>query len=140
MIGCLFACTGKQKMAGEKAAGADLTGTWELTEAQNGMMPNAIFPPGNGTQYVFTETAFEQYRDKQLVRKGSYRLVLDTSVSATVGLVLPGGEFPHRIIFDNDTTEKTFIDVRGNKLTLISGYFPVDSGTRQTFTKKENNR
>jgi hypothetical protein len=66
--------------------------------------------------------------------------VLDTKASETVGLELPKGQFTHRIVFAGDTTEKTFVDVRGREMTLVTGFFPVDSGSKQTFAKKENNR
>jgi hypothetical protein len=127
-------------MASESSSAPDLTGTWELVEAQNGMMPNRTYAEGNGNYFTFTANSFVQYRDGTLARKGTYSLVPDTTASAFVGLELPAGQFTHRIIFAGDTTEKTFIALRGNEMTLVSGFFPVDSGSKQTFAKKENNR
>lgn len=135
-----ISCSSKQKMANESSSALDLTGTWELKEAQNGMMPNRTYPAGNGSYFTFTANTFEEHRDGSLVRKGNYTLVPDTTASATVGLELPKAQFMHRIVFAGNTTEKTFIDVRGNEMTLVSGFFPVDSGSKQTFAKKENNR
>jgi hypothetical protein len=136
----LVSCSSKQKMANEASSMFDLTGTWELREAQNGMMPNTTYAAGNGNYFTFTATTFEEYRDGSLARKGSYTLVPDTTASETVGLELPKGQFTHRIVFAGDTTEKTFVHLRGREMTLVTGFFPVDSGSKQTFAKKENNR
>ena len=135
-----LSCSSKQKMTIDSSTTLDLTGTWELREAQNGMMPNTTYAAGNGNYLTFTTTTFEEYRDGKLARKGSYTLVPDTKASETVGLELPKGQFTHRIVFAGDTTEKTFVHVRGREMTLVTGFFPVDSGSKQTFAKKENNR
>jgi hypothetical protein len=134
----LVACSSKKEAAKESADAINLTGTWELRKAQNGMMPTAQHAPGNGNFFRFTPTTFEQYNNGALVRSGSYSLDRDTTVSASVGLELPKGQFDHRILFEKDTTEKTFIDLRGDTLEMITGFFPVDAGSRRVFVKSED--
>ena len=142
LTGCFIfvACSNKKETAKDPAGAINLTGTWELREAQNGMMPAAQHAAGNGNRWQFTETTFEQYTHDTLARNGSYSLVPDTTVSASVGLELPKGKFTHRIIFDRDTTEKTFVDVRGDSMTIVSGFFPVDAGSMQVYVKTESSR
>ena len=142
LAGCLLflSCNTKNETVAQTAftgmqGNEDISGIWELREAQYGMMPNKPFPPGNGTRLHFTLTTFEQYRENKLIRSGSYLLMADTTASATVGLQLPAGQFNRRIIFNQDTTEKTFIDLRGDSLTLVSGFFPVDAGAQQVFVR-----
>ena len=132
----ITACSSnKMGSADSTSATIDLAGTWELREAQNGMMPVAQHAPGNGNFFRFTATTFEHYDEGSLSRRGSYRVVPDTTASETVGLELPRGQFTHRIIFERDTTEKTFIDVRGDSMEMVSGFFPVDAGTMRVYVK-----
>ena len=131
----LVACAGKKEMATESAQLIDLTGTWELRQAQNGMMPTAQYEKGNGSFFRFTPSTFEHYQNDSLARSGSYSIERDTTVRASVGLELPAGQFTHRILFKSDTTEKTFIDLRGDTLEMISGFFPVDAGSKRVFVK-----
>jgi hypothetical protein len=55
-------------------------------------------------------------------------------------LELPRNQFTHRLIFERDTTGKTFIDVRGDSLEVVAGFFPVDAGSRRVYVKTESNR
>lgn len=130
-----FACTGKKEMANEPSTSVSLTGTWELRQAQAGMMPTAEYSAGNGNRWQFTDATFQHYTDGTLSGSGSYQLVPDTTASASVGLELPPRQFKHRLILKGDTTEKTFIDLRGDTLEMISGFFPVDAGSRKVFIK-----
>jgi hypothetical protein len=131
----MCACSDKKLTSGETPANQTLVGSWELREAQNGMMPTATYPPGNGSRWAFTENTFEEFREGTRVRNGSYTLVADASVSETVGLELPSGQFTHRLVFNQDTTEKPFIHLRADTLEMVQGFFPVDAGSRQVFVK-----
>ena len=136
----LIACS-KKTIAEKPFAKAALVGTWELRESQNGMKPTTQHAPGHGSRFQFTETAYEQYQNGSLVKSGSYEVVRDTTVQTEVGLDLPAGQFTNRLILANDpSAAKIFMEIEGNKLTLLSGFFPTDGGSRQTYEKTESGR
>lgn len=113
-----------------------LIGTWELRHAQNGMIPTIDYPQNNGNMLVFSESGYEEYTNGNLVKSGSYTVVRDNSVEASVGLVITPGQFTNRIIFDNDlVSPKTFFEVSNDKLTLLSGYFPLDGGSHLLYER-----
>ena len=115
---------------------SSLIGTWELRQQQAGMIPTADYPSGNGALLTFTETEYRHYKNGSLLKSGTYELVKDTTVSESVGLVIPPGQYTTRIIYDNNTAApKTFIDLREGKLYLVSGFFPLDSGVSQVYEK-----
>jgi hypothetical protein len=114
----------------------ELAGTWELRQAQGGMMPAATYPAGNGNLLKFTQTTYERYEKGSLQKSGSYQLVSDTTAAETVGLQLPAGQFNTRIVFDNDrNAQKTFVDLREGRLQVVSGFFPADGGSWQIYEK-----
>ncbi|NTS39741.1 hypothetical protein HRG84_02385 [Flavisolibacter sp. BT320] len=130
----LAACN--RKVATESNAAPLLTGTWELREDQRGMMPTRQHEPGSGTRYQFTQTDYEYFVEGALDKKGTYKVEADPTVEKEVGLQLPAGQFTHRIVFDDDTTAtKTFFRVAGDTLVFLSGFFPVDGGSRFTYLK-----
>src|SRR5262245_49109580 len=104
-----------------------ITGTWELRQAQNGMIQAIDYAAGNGNNLIISESGYEKYANGTLVKSGHYNLVRDESVEEAVGLVIPSGQFTNRIIFDADfVSPKIFIEITNNRLTLLSGYFPLD--------------
>jgi hypothetical protein len=118
-----------------------IVGIWELRQAQNGMIPTIEYSPGNGDILKFSDSTYENYTNGNLIKSGHYILIRDTSVEAEVGLVIPTGRFTNRIIFNSDfASRKTFIEVSNNKLTLLSGFFPLDGGSNQLYEKIKNNR
>ena len=73
------------------------------------------------------------YSKGQLIRSGTYIIVNDSSFDA---LVVPAGQFQRRIIFDGDTTSlKKFFQITGKTLTIISGIFALDSGSKVEFER-----
>jgi hypothetical protein len=123
------------------ASHGSITGTWELRQAQNGMVPTIDYPAGNGNILIFSGSGYEKYTNGNLVKSGQYTLVSDASAEASVGLVIPQGQFTTRIIFDNDlVSPKTFIEKSSNKLTLLSGYFPLDGGSHLLYERIEDRR
>jgi hypothetical protein len=113
-----------------------IIGTWELRQAQTGMIPTIDYPRGNGNTLIFSGSGYEKYVNGNLVKSGTYTLVRDDSVEATVGLVVTAGQFTNRIIFDNDlVSSKTFIQVSNKNLTLLSGYFPLDGGSHLLYER-----
>ncbi len=124
-------------MRNETSPAPDITGTWEMRSAQNGMMPLQTYAAGSGGRLIFSNTDYEKQMDGT-VSKGRYEMVKDSTVSASVGLELPAGTFAHRLIFDGDTAaDKTFVEVRGDTLELLQGFFPVDAGSRRVYVRVE---
>jgi hypothetical protein len=125
----------------DRTMSISIIGTWELRQAQNGMIPTIDYSPGNGNILIFSESGYEKYTNGNLIKSGHYTLVRDVSAEAVVGLVIPSGQFTNRIIFDTDfASSKTFIEVSNNRLTLLSGFFPLDSGSNTSYERIENNR
>jgi hypothetical protein len=100
------------------------------------MTPVKDYPPGNGTILKFSDSLYERYENGNLIKSGQYKLIMDTSVEAEVGLVIPPGQFTNRIVYDNDSaSDKTFIEVSNNKLTFLSGFFPSDGGSDVSYER-----
>ena len=116
---------------------ATLLGKWELREVQAGMTPVKNYAPGNGNSVEFTKTTYKRFSDGILTKSGNYTVVLDNTVMDEVGLVLTPGEFDHRIVFDEDTrAAKIFVHITKDKLTLLSGFLPVEGGTKTVYDRK----
>lgn len=141
VLGLVVLLSCNRKVAAESSAGAAaLAGTWELREDQRGMMPTRQHGPGSGNRYLFTEDAYEHIVDGALAKKGTYRVVADSTVQKEVGLQLPEGQFAQRIVFDDDTAAtKTFFHLSGDTLVFLSGFFPVDGGSRYAYQKVPGN-
>lgn len=113
-----------------------LKGSWELTEAQTGMVPSLLYPPGNGNTLFFSDSSYQKYTDNVLESSGRYSIVTDTTASQTVGLVIPAGQYNRRIIFEGmNSNYKVFFQLSGNSLSLLTGYFPLDSGGYLVYKK-----
>jgi len=116
-----------------------IIGTWELRQIQADM-PTIDYSPGNGNLLIFSGSGYEKYTNGNLVKSGHYVLVSDASAEATVGLVIPPGQFTNRIIFDDDlVSSKTFVDISNNRLTLLSGSFPADGGGKVSYERIKDN-
>jgi hypothetical protein len=76
-------------------------------------MPARQLPQGSGDFFTFTKTGFEQVSNGMQSNSGAYLVVPDLTAFETVGLQLSPGQFTHRIVFNRDTADKTFMDVRG---------------------------
>ena len=128
---CQKGDTAKANLAAES-----IVGSWELRSMQGGMLPARELAPGNGTILQFTATHYTRYENNTAVQTGTYTIMEDSTVSKTVGLVMPAGKFSHRIVLQNDINKHpTFIDIEGSKLSLVWGYFPLDYGVLQHYEK-----
>jgi len=68
--------------------------------------------------------------------QGSYKIVADGTVNDSTGLGYPPGQFSNRLILNGDeTADKLFYQLEGNKLIVVSGYFPLDLGIEKTYQK-----
>ena len=113
----------------------DLQGQWELRSVM--AEQPSIYQPGNGRIVRFSGKQYEFRENGQVTRSGSFKLVKDGSVAESTCLVsLPAGSFQRRIIFDNDVNaDKTFVQVDGTQLQLISGCFAFDAGSQRWYEK-----
>ena len=136
-----FSSCKKDQCTKDGANYSSIVGAWELRQVQAGMIPAIDYSPGNGSILKFSNSMYEKYTNNSLVASGQYILIEDTSVEAEVGLVIPSGQFTRRIIYDNDfSSRKTFIQASDNKLTFLSGYFPLDGGSNVLYQRIGNNR
>jgi hypothetical protein len=122
---------------------SSIIGNWELRQifAQIGTVN---YPSGNGSILKFTDsawsttdTAWSIFVQGNHHGNGYYKVVADTSVNNSTGLVFPSGQFTNRIILDGDTTSnKIFYQVTNSKLVIVSGYFPLDGGIEMTYERQ----
>ena len=137
----VFFSSCKKDQCAKDTTNSSIVGAWELRQAQTGMIPAIDYSPGNGSILKFSNSTYEKYTNNSLVASGHYILMEDASVAAEVGLVIPSGQFTRRIIYDNDfSSRKTFIQISDNKLTFLSGYFPLDGGSNILYQKIGDNR
>lgn len=114
---------------------SSLSGTWELTKISGQVIID--YPPGNGTKWKFTETNYEFYRNDTLRKSGTFTLVNDGSVSESVCLTIPANEYKQRIIYNSQSDSvKVFIQVSGNRLSMISGCYANDGGSTQEYIRQ----
>ena len=128
----LFGCKKDNSLS---LTGSDLIGNWELRKAEGSITIN--YSSGNGSIYQFTDTAYSTFSNGVLIKKGYYKIAVDTTASGQVGLIISPGKYTNRIIFDNDTlSNKIFFQIVANKLSLLSGFFPLDGGSFRTYEKQ----
>jgi len=112
----------------------EIQGSWEMREQVSSM--RTTYSAGNGNRLQFADATYQKFEAGTLVQSGQYKIIADSTASREVGLELNRGEFTHRVIFDNDTSSpKTFFQITGNKLILLSGFFPSDTGVQTTYEK-----
>ncbi|MEJ7680787.1 MAG: hypothetical protein WKG06_23630 [Segetibacter sp.] len=73
-----------------------LVGSWELRQAQRGMIPKVAYGAENGNLLMFSDSAYAIYKNGNLTKSGHYRLLKDTSAEVEVGLVIPAGQFTRK--------------------------------------------
>ena len=113
-----------------------IVGTWELREAQTGMIPTIKYPAGNGNKVIFSANGYQYYSNMQLVKNGNYTISSDTSATQGECLNLPAGEYVKRIIFDNNINASKRFDQSENTLNFLSGCFALDSGSYMSYERK----
>jgi hypothetical protein len=132
-ISALVAC--KKDKTGDDLT-KDLIGGWELVSTQASIAPMVMHPSGEGNILTFSDNEYHLYEKQQLVKEGTYTVVIDTTHSDNVCLASPGGEFSRRIIFDNDESlPKTFFQITDHKLITRSGCFAVDGGVEKEYNR-----
>lgn len=119
-----------------------INGKWELRQISGNFRID--YPIGNGSTLEFTDSlystsdsAYKIFADGNQPKQGYYKIVMDTSVRTATGLLYPPHQFEDRIILNNDTaSDKIFYQLNGDKLIIVSGYFPLDGGVEMTYEKQ----
>jgi hypothetical protein len=106
-----------------------LVGTWELRQTSGAMIPaTTLYPQGNGNILKFTEADYVLLKNGQILKSGKYVVTEDTTVEKNVCLIMPKGEYAHRIVYDGDyAATKVFLDVTG-KTKICFGCYAFDAG------------
>jgi len=117
-----------------KSSSQNLVGSWELRATQSSMMPNTSYPPGNGNLLIFTDHSYSIAKGGQTVKTGNYTVAEDHSFNA---LVVPEGQFIHRIDYQDSVHQKVFFQINGDTLTFLSGIFALDSGAELQYLRKK---
>jgi len=94
------------------------------------MLPLMSYLPGNGNILKFTDNTYSISSKGQVVKTGNYTIVEDHSFNA---LVVPEGQFIHRVDYQDSTQQKVFFQVSGDTLTFLSGIFALDSGVKMQY-------
>jgi hypothetical protein len=111
-----------------------LVGTWELRRVRG--MYVYTYQPGNGNKVVFDDTAFTTYVNGVLNKQGHYDVIRDNSVSESVCMSMPTGQFENRLVYDsNFQSQKIFFEVTQDSLVTVSGCFSVDQGAFNEFVR-----
>ena len=111
-----------------------LIGTWELRRVRG--MYVYTYQPGNGNKVVFADSTFTTYVNGVLNKQGHYDVIRDNSVSESVCLSLPVGEFENRLVYDSSyQSQKIFFEVSSDSLITVSGCFSVDQGAFNEFVR-----
>jgi len=96
------------------------------------------FAAGNGNILKLSSTDYGIYKNNQLLKEGTYKIVADTTVEQNVCLVFKDGEFTNRIDYSDTTSIKIFFQLNGNKLVFQSGCYAVDGGHSEVYEKIAN--
>ena len=82
---------------------------------------------GNSENLVFS--------NNQLIKSGVYTIDEDASAESEVCMEVPTDDFRNWIIYDNDYSNKVFIQISNNKLIFLAGCFASDAGTCKKYTR-----
>jgi hypothetical protein len=118
-----------------KPSSQNLIGTWELHANQSSIMPLTAFPPGNGNLLTFTDHSYSITKSGQVLKTGNYTVAEDHSFSA---LVVPEGQFIHRIDYQDSVHQKIFFQINGDTLTFLTGVFALDGGVMLQYMRKSD--
>jgi len=113
-----------------------IEGVWDLRKT-SGSWTTLTYPPGTGNDISFTGTHYEIRENGQVTESGEYEIVADSTVVETTCLNIEAGTYTQRISFRNARyPQKIFFELSGNKLTLLSGCFALDGGSRREYERQ----
>lgn len=110
----------------------DLAGSWELRSVIGGYIditaPQPSYPPGNGTIFNFTETTYEELKDGQIIKSGTYQLSKEKFFDSD--------RLMYRIVFDGDTAAfKQYVELIDGKLKIYKYTTIAADGTESFYEK-----
>jgi len=111
-----------------------LEGKWEMRTTW-GDMPLTTYAEGNGNQLHFSNNHYVRLETNEVKKTGSFSLVKDNTAGATVGMVIPEGQFESRIVFGPDPQQKVFYQFTNDTLYLLQGFFPADGGVKTGYVR-----
>jgi hypothetical protein len=136
LIAMLAVTACKKDHKDDDAGSNSLIGYWELVETSSSWMPATTYPPESGNWISFTGTTYSIARSGQPVQSGTYTVQSDATVNESVCLQMPGGTFTNRIIYDsNYNATKVFFYIDNGMLTIVSGCYALDAGTKAVYRK-----
>ncbi len=113
-----------------------IQGVWDLRKI-SGSWVAQTYQPGSGNDISFTGTIYQIRENGQVVESGEYEIVADATVGESTCLNIEAGKYPLRINFKNARyPQKVFFELSGNNLTLLSGCFAVDAGSRREYERQ----
>ena len=113
-----------------------LEGVWDLRKI-SGSWATLTYTPGSGNNIIFAGTHYEIRENGQLVESGEFEIVADATAGESTCLDIETGKYTQRIDFKNARyPQKVFLELSGNKLTLLSGCFALDGGSRREYERQ----
>src|SRR6186713_379047 len=110
-----------------------IEGVWELRKI-SGSWATQTYQPGSGNDISFTGIHYEIKENGQLVESGEFEIIADATAGESTCLDIEAGKYTQRIDFKNARyPQKVFLELSGNKLTLLSGCFALDGGSRREY-------
>lgn len=110
-----------------------IEGLWELRKTSSMLVSD--YPPGNGRTIRFTGNKYEMRENGQITQSGKFSIINDRSASESTCLTIAEGQYSNKIIYDNNSNKKVFLQLTGDTLTFISGCFAVDAGVALTYVR-----
>jgi len=113
-----------------------IEGAWDLRKI-SGSWATLDYQPGSGNDINFTGTLYQIRENGQVVESGEFEIVADATAGESTCLNIEAGTYTQRIDFKNVRyPQKVFLELSGNKFTLLSGCFALDGGSRREFEKQ----
>ena len=113
-----------------------IEGVWELRKI-SGSWVTQTYQPGSGNDISFTGNLYQIRENGQTVESGEFEIVADPTAGESTCLNIETGQYTQRIDFKNARyPQKVFLELSGNKLTLLSGCFALDGGSRREYERQ----
>lgn len=117
-----------------------LIGSWQLVERSGGMNPEVFHPAANEEVLKFANSNYKLYHNDILANTGFYAIAEDSTVEQEVCLVFANNYYSRRIDFSGmDNSGKTFYNLNGDTLRLISGCYAYDAGSTKVYARMKEN-
>ena len=133
IIGALITLSLSCKKSGLSSVASSLKGTWQLHESQVSIMPDSVYPPGNGNMLSFDGISYKIFSKGQLIRRGTYEIVSYGPSDGSFCSMVPAGQSGNRIVYDKDNTRVMNIKVSDTELDTEAGCAAVDGQSHQKY-------